>query len=560
MGHLLFDPQPQACLAQLAVSRDHCRHIHIAQQITGSENAVFVYTAPAVLQHGKAHALCRNILFPGKHQLDLLSGLQNRFGGPQSQRFRLVHILDIQQQLSPDAAAIGAPGIDHSPSGAEQRHGTLLIHRGDMVLAGGPFHSGPRLLRLNHRGQGQGLGLLHVHVQLVRGRFAIDQDGNARDPGQDRHRPSGRISGARDGYGPDLRFPRHALGCQQTLRRNGCRFLSSPFQAPAGENRLLPRHSDSGQQEGLTAGNRDGTFRADLLVGDNLHKLAAADAGVGICADQAEATGVNTQQCVPLDFCRLSLARDGFDGPADCRPSAGPVRQSFRDQCQSGQGKILLYGCRHMGKIEEIEISAAAEGVPADALQIPWQLCHQTGATVKGITTDSGDRLRNLNLTQIFTPGKQGLGNLVDFHRYRNSFQGFTGLKCRTANAIQFIRQLHLFQRPAMGKGGTSNGGKLFRQLDHPEAGAILKGIILNSVNALRNRNGPQGRTALKGGITDSLQFPWQRHTVQGLAAVECAAFDSAHLFRNLHFYQRSTVFKGRHANFGDTVRKLDIA
>ena len=429
-----------------------------------------------------------------------------------------------------------------------------------MVLAGGPFHGGLRLLRLNHRGQGQGLGLLHIHVQLVRCRFAIDQDRNACDPGQDRHRPSGRISGARDGYGPDLRFLRHALGCQQTVRRNGCGFLSPRFQAPAGENRLLPRHSNRRQLEGLTAGNRDGAFRADLQVGGNLHNLAAADAGVGICADQAEAAGVDTQQCVPLDFCRLPLSRDGFNGPADCRTSAGPARQPFRDQCQSGQGNILLYGCRYMGEIEEIEISAAAEGVPANALQIPWQLCRQAGATVKGITTDSGYRLRNLNLTQILTSGKQSLGNLVDFRRYRNSFQGLTGLKCRTANAVQFLRQLHLFQRPAVGKGGASNGGKFFRQLDHPEVGAILKGIILNSVNALRDCNGPQGRTALKGGITDSLQFPWQRHTVQGLAAVECAAFDSAHLFRNLHFYQRSTVFKGRHADFGDTFRKLDIA
>ena len=116
-----------------------------------------------------------------------------------------------------------------------------------------------------------------------------------------------------------------------------------------------------------------------------------------------------------------------------------------------------------MGEIEDVEISAAAEGVPANALQIPWQLRHQTGTTVKGIISDSGDRLRNLNLTQIFTSRKQGLGNVVDFHRYRNSFQGFTGLKCRTANAVQFIRQLYLFQRPAMGKGSASNGGKLFR-------------------------------------------------------------------------------------------------
>ena len=87
-----------------------------------------------------------------------------------------------------------------------------------------------------------------------------------------------------------------------------------------------------------------------------------------------------------------------------------------------------------------------------------------------------------------------------------------------------------------------------------------MKGIILNSVNALRDRNGQQGRTALKGRVTDSLQFPWQRHTVQGLAAVECAAFDSAHLFRNLHFYQSSTVFKRRHADFGDAFQELDIA
>ena len=172
---------------------------------------------------------------------------------------------------------------------------------------------------------------------------------------------------------------------------------------------------------------------------------------------------MDTQQCVPLDFCRLSLSRNGFNGPADCRTSAGPVRQPFRDFHQSGQGNILLYGCRHVREIEEIGIFAAAEGVPANALQIPWQLRHQTGTTVKGIISDSGDRLRNLNLTQIFTSGKQGLGNMVDFHRYRNSFQGFTGLKCRTANAVQFIRQLHLFQRPAMGKGGASNGGKLFR-------------------------------------------------------------------------------------------------
>ena len=463
MGQFLFDPQPQACLAQLAVSCDHCRHIDVAQQITGGENAVFVYTAPALLQHGKAHALRRDILFPGKHQLDLLSDLQNRFGGPQGQRFRLVHILDNQQQLTPDAAAVGASGIDHSPSGAEQRHGTLLIHRGDMILAGGPFHGGLRLLRLNHGRQRQGLGLLHIHVQLVRRRFAIDQDGNARDPGQDRHRPSGRISGAREGYGRNLRFLCHALGCQQTLRRNGCRFLSTRFQAPAGENRLLPRHSDRRQLEGLAAGNRDGAFRADLQVGGNLHKLAAADAGISICADQAEAAGVDTQQCVPLDFCRLSLSRNGFNGPADCRTSAGPVRQPFRDPHQSGQGNILLYGCRHVREIEEIGIFAAAEGVPANALQIPWQLRHQTGTTVKGIISDSGDRLWNLNFTQILTSREQSLGNMVDFRRYRNSFQGFTGLKCRTANAAQFIRQLHLFQRPAMGKGGASNGGKLFR-------------------------------------------------------------------------------------------------
>ena len=172
---------------------------------------------------------------------------------------------------------------------------------------------------------------------------------------------------------------------------------------------------------------------------------------------------MDTQQCVPFDFCRLSLSRNGFNGPADCRTSAGPVRQPFRDPHQSGQGKILLYGCRHGREIEEIGIFAAAEGVPANAVQIPWQLCRQPGTAVKGIISDSGYRLWNLNFTQILTSREQCLGNIIYFHRNRNSFQGFTGLKCRTANAVQFIRQLHLFQRPAMGKGGASNGGKLFR-------------------------------------------------------------------------------------------------